>query len=60
MAWRFFLNRQTKVTANFIFERTLSKYLILAKLNVRQSVSAAKSPNLMSAECTTPTVHLKL
>ena len=28
-----------------------------AKLNVRQSVFVAKLPNLMSAECTTPTVH---
>ena len=27
-----------------------------AKLNVRQSMFAAKLPNLMSAECTTPTV----
>ena len=27
-----------------------------AKLNVRQSVFAAKSPNLMFTECTTPTV----
>ena len=27
-----------------------------AKLNARQSVFAAKSPNLMSAKCTTPTV----
>ena len=28
-----------------------------AKLNVRQSVFAAKSPNLMFAECITPTVY---
>ena len=27
------------------------------ELNVHQSVFAAKSPNLMSAKCTTPTVY---
>ena len=29
-----------------------------AKLNVRQSAFAAKSPNLMSAKCTIPTVEI--
>ena len=28
-----------------------------AKLNIRQSVFVAKSPNLISVKCTTPTVY---
>ena len=59
--WRFFLNWQTKIAANDIFKRTLWEYLMAipgqsAKLNVHQSVFVAKSPNLMPAECATPTI----
>jgi len=38
----------------------LPNYGQIAKLNVRQSVSAVKSPNLMSTEYTTSIVHVYL
>ena len=61
VAWRFFVNCQTEVTANIIFKRTLWQYLMVmlgqsAKLNTCQSLFVAKSPNLSSAECTAPMV----
>ena len=58
--WWFFLNHHTKVTTNTIFkEDTEGVSLAMpgpwAQVNICQSVFAAKSPNLMSAKCTTVT-----
>ena len=59
------LNDFSKITKlmsrPMLFKRTLWEYLMAipgqsAILNVHQSVIVAKSPNLMSPECTTPTV----
>ena len=59
--WQFFLNHQTKVTANTILRRRCESINgnpgQSTKLNVCQSAFAAKSPNLMPAKCTTPTVY---
>ena len=56
-----FLNCQAEVAAKTIFKRTLWEYLMTipgksTKLNIYLSVFVAKSPNLMSAECTTPMI----
>ena len=60
LVWRFgefFFNRQTKITGNTItVEVSLTILGQSAKLNVHQFVLIVKSPILMSAKCTTPTV----